>query len=97
VTIGLVFVVGIFFGITLVILVAFIGSAIHRLAQGDLSMGIFGREPAAIAGAVLATLQALVLLGFLALDEAQLAGINVALIAVLTLFVRQSVTPNAKL
>ena len=50
-------------------------------------------EPAVVAGAVLAVLQALVLLHVLDLSVDQLAGISTALIAVLTVFVRQSVTP----
>lgn len=50
-------------------------------------------EPAVIAGALIAVLQALVLLGALDLTVDQLAGISTALVAVLTVFVRQSVTP----
>ena len=50
-------------------------------------------EPAAISGAIVAVLNALVLLGVLSLDVDQVTGINVALIAVLTLLVRQNVTP----
>lgn len=62
-----------------------------------MTIPIINKEPAVVAGAVLAVLQALVLLRVITLDESQLAGINVALIAVLTLLVRQSVTPNANL
>jgi len=50
-------------------------------------------EPAAISGAIVAVLNALVLLGVLNLDVDQITGINVALTAVLTLAVRQNVTP----
>lgn len=50
-------------------------------------------EPAAISGAIVAVLNALALLGVLNLDVDQVTGINVALIAVLTLLVRQNVTP----
>jgi len=50
-------------------------------------------EPAAISGAIVAVLNALVLLGVLNLDVDQVTGINVALIAVLTLAIRQNVTP----
>ena len=53
------------------------------------------REPAVVAGAVIAVLQALVLFNVVQVDEIQLAAINTALIAVLSLFVRQSSTPVA--
>ena len=53
------------------------------------------REPAVVAGAVIAVLQALVLFNIVQVDEIQLAAINTALIAVLSLFVRQSSTPTA--
>ena len=52
------------------------------------------REPAVVAGAVIAVLQALVLFNVVQVDEIQLAAINTALIAVLSLFVRQSSTPT---
>jgi len=52
------------------------------------------QEPAALAGAVLALLNVLVLLG-LDLSVDQLAGINTALVVVLTMFTRKSVTPTA--
>jgi len=55
------------------------------------------REPAVVAGAVIAVLQVLVLFNVIQVDEIQLAAINTALIAVLSLFIRQSVTPNVKL
>lgn len=53
------------------------------------------REPAVVAGAVIAVLQALVLFNVVQVDEIQLAAINTALIAVLSLFVRQSSTSTA--
>lgn len=56
-------------------------------------MGIFGREPAAIAGAVQAIFAMCVGLGWLHLTDQQIALILFALTAVLTLFVRQSVVP----
>ena len=52
------------------------------------------KEPAAIASALIAILNTLVLLGVLALTVKQMAGINVGAVALLGLFVRQSVTPN---
>lgn len=55
------------------------------------------REPAVIAGAVIAVLNVFQILGFLNLSADALAAINTALVAVLSLFVRQSVTPNARL
>lgn len=58
---------------------------------------VLTKEPAVISGAVLAVVNALVLLGAVAATSDQLAGANVAMVAVLSLFVRQSVTPNAKL
>lgn len=54
-------------------------------------MGIFGKEPAVISAALVAVLNALVLLKVIQLQEDQIAGINIALVAVLGLFVRQSV------
>ena len=53
-------------------------------------------EPAAWSGAILAVLNALVLLNVVALDADQIAGINIALVAVVAVFVRQSVTPNGR-
>lgn len=53
------------------------------------------REPAVVAGAVLAVLQVLVLFNVIQVDEIQLAAVNTALVAVLSLFVRQSSTPIA--
>lgn len=55
------------------------------------------KEPAVVAGAVIAVLNVLVLLHVVTLTGDQLAAINTALVAVLSLFVRQSVTPNVKL
>jgi hypothetical protein len=54
---------------------------------------LFTKEPAVIAGAIRTILWVLVLLGVVALQEAALAGIALALEVVLTLFVRQTVTP----
>ena len=54
------------------------------------------REPAVIAGTVIAVLQALILFNVVQLTVEQLAGVNTALIAVLTLFVRQSSTPTSE-
>ena len=53
------------------------------------------REPAVVAGAVIAVLQALVLFNVVQVDEIQLAAINTALIAVLSLLVRQNSTPTS--
>jgi hypothetical protein len=65
-------------------------------ALGDTSMIPFlQREPAVIAGTVIAVLQALILFNVIQLTVEQLAGVNTALIAVLTLFVRSSSTPTA--
>lgn len=54
------------------------------------------REPALISGAVLAILNALVLLGVLDLDADQIAGVNVAAAAVLALITRAVSTPSAE-
>jgi len=54
-------------------------------------------EPAVLAGAVVAVLNALVLLDLVSLSAEQVGGINVALAAVLGLFVRASVTPTRTL
>jgi hypothetical protein len=54
----------------------------------------FDKEPAVLAGAVRSVLMTLVLMGLLVIDEKQLAGIALALEVVLTVFVRQSSTPN---
>lgn len=54
-------------------------------------------EPALISGAIVAILNALVLLNVLDLTVDQIAGINVAVVAVLSLIVRQSVTPTSDL
>lgn len=56
---------------------------------------LINREPAVVAGAVLAVIQVLVLFNVIQVDEIQLAAINTALVAVLTLFVRQSSTSTA--
>jgi len=52
-------------------------------------------EPVAIAAAVRAVLHSLVLLGIIALDEAALAGISLAIELVLSLFLRNAVNTNA--
>ena len=53
-------------------------------------------EPALLGGAVTAVLNALVLLDVVSLSVEQVTGINVALAAVLALFVRSKVTPTRK-
>lgn len=53
------------------------------------------REPAAIASVVLAVINALILFGVVTVTGEQLAGLNIALVAVLGLFVRQSSTSTA--
>jgi hypothetical protein len=55
---------------------------------------VFDKEPAVIAGAIRTVLYGAVLLGVVQLTVEQLAGIAVGLEVVLTLFVRQSSTPN---
>ena len=50
-------------------------------------------EPAIISGALVAVLNALVALSVISLSAEQISAINVALVAVLAIFVRQSVTP----
>lgn len=52
------------------------------------------REPALIAGAVSSVLNALVLCGVFDLSGEQLGAINIAVAAVLALFVRSRVTPT---
>jgi len=54
---------------------------------------ILEQEPAVLSGAILAVLNAAVLFG-LSLTVDQLAAINVALVAVLTVFTRKNVTPT---
>lgn len=55
---------------------------------------IFEKEPAVIAGAVRVILMVLILANVLLWDEKLLAGVALALEVGLTLFVRNSVTPN---
>ena len=55
---------------------------------------ILEQEPAVLSGAILAVLNAAVLLFGLSLTVDQLAAINVALVAVLTVFTRKNVTPT---
>lgn len=63
--------------------------------MGRYSIGaIFDKEPAVIAAAVRIILNTLVLAGILLWDEKLLAGVAIALEFGLTLFVRNSVTPN---
>lgn len=59
-------------------------------------MSPFRTEPALISGALVAILNALVALSVISLTAEQISAINVALVAVLTIFVRQSVTPTVK-
>lgn len=56
----------------------------------------FRTEPAIISGALVAILNALVALSVISLTAEQISAVNVALVAVLTIFVRQSVTPTVK-
>ena len=56
---------------------------------------ILEQEPAALAGAIIAVLNAAVLLG-LSLTVDQLAGVNVALVTVLTTFTRSKVEPTTE-
>ena len=58
-------------------------------------MNILKTKPAAVSAALLAVLNALVLLNVLDLDGAQISSINIAAAAILGLFVHQSVTPVA--
>lgn len=53
-------------------------------------------EPALVGGALTAILNALVLLDVAALSVEQITGLNVAVAAVLALFVRSRVTPVRK-
>ena len=54
-------------------------------------------EPAAVSAAVIAVVNVFALFGVVSVTPDQLAGTNTALVLVLGLFVRQSVTPNSKL
>ncbi len=56
-------------------------------------MNVIRTRPAAVSAAVVAVLNALVLLGVLSLSGEQISAINIAAAAVLGLFVHQSVTP----
>lgn len=53
-------------------------------------------EPVAVSAALVAVLNALILLGVLSLTPDQVAAINAAVVAVLALVVRNRVTPVAK-
>ena len=53
------------------------------------------REPAAIAAAIIAVLQVLVIFNVVTLTVDQLATVNTAMVLVLGLFVRQVTTPTA--
>lgn len=50
-------------------------------------------EPALLAGAVMAVLQVVVIVGWLELNVDELAAISIALTSVLALFVRSKVKP----
>lgn len=64
--------------------------------MGNYSLGNFlQREPVAIAGALRSILWLAVLLGWVALDEAALAGIALTAEVVLGLFARNATTPTA--
>lgn len=66
--------------------------------MGNYSLtNIFLKEPVAIAGAIRSVIFVAVLLGAVALDEKQLAGIAIALELALGLFARNVSTPNANL
>jgi hypothetical protein len=56
---------------------------------------ILNKEPVVIAGAVIAVINLLSLLNVLVLDADQLAALNTAMVAVLSLFVRAKVSPVA--
>lgn len=56
-------------------------------------MNVLKTKPAAVSAAVLAVLNALVLMKVLDLSGEQISSINIAAAAVLGLFVHQSVTP----
>ncbi|HMV76184.1 MAG TPA: hypothetical protein PKB00_16545 [Microthrixaceae bacterium] len=57
---------------------------------------ILEQEPAVISGAVIVAVNALALFGVVTVSAEQLAGLNAGLAALLALFTRQTVTPNAK-
>lgn len=59
-------------------------------------MSKFNLEPVAVSAAVVAVLNALILLNVLSLTPDQVAAINAAVVAVLALVVRNRVTPVAK-
>ncbi len=59
-------------------------------------MHIVKAQPAAVSAAVVATLNALVLLNVMDLNGDQISAINIAAVALLGLFVQQSVTPVSK-
>ncbi|MDX6298636.1 MAG: hypothetical protein QOI51_2493 [Nocardioidaceae bacterium] len=52
-------------------------------------------QPAAISAALVAVLNALVLLGEVRLDAEQISAVNIAVVAVLGVFVHQTVTPSS--
>lgn len=56
---------------------------------------LFNKEPVAIAAAILGVINALQLFGVIAVSADQMAGLNIALVGVLGLFVRAKVTPVA--
>ena len=59
-------------------------------------MSKLNTEPALVSAAVVAVLNALVLLGAVDLTPDQVAGVNAAVVAVLALVVRNRVTPLAR-
>lgn len=56
---------------------------------------LLSKEPVAIGSAIVAVLNALVLLGVMSLNVEQITGVNIALVAVLGLLTRTAVTPNS--
>lgn len=56
---------------------------------------LFNKEPVAISAAVIAIVNALQLFGVVHVSADQMAGLNIALVAVFGLFARAKVTPVA--
>lgn len=56
---------------------------------------LLSKEPVAIGSAIVAVLNALVLLGVMSLNVEQITSVNIALVAVLGLLTRTAVTPNS--
>jgi chemotaxis protein CheY-P-specific phosphatase CheC len=57
---------------------------------------LLNKEPVVLAAAVVVVLNTLSLLGVVTVSVDQLSAINAAVVTVLALFTRQSVTPNQK-